>query len=540
MRYSRVYIFFALSLILITSDTLGESYPFIRERDADASADEILTVNADEDWGVMECRNGFLHGLDTGDSLSDSLVALLKPESWRGYKIETYAEAVAHGATITFGTSDHYAWFKGGWEHAKPWLDWDEYEAYIFYEIQVIDTYFPDHQPDFYDIWNEPDHPYFWHGTYEQLVETFARTIDVIKTYKPEAKIVGPSISWYRPDGYGEENIIDLLIDLDTIYGIRLDAIAWHENGGIPDYGPGRPEDIYLDEASIRDAVEEYFPPEYTPEYHVNEYTGGRVHLSPGWTMAYLFWIDYVRIDGASRSCWWIFDPNYEYYCDCWAGLDGLFMQDGFTPQPIYWVHHAYAEMEGQIQLGMNTTSINTLVMATRNDSVETLRLLAGRYYDSTSTSVAVEILGYPYDYDKTEISVARVSSFAQFHYDPPVGMAWPQGPVHECDTIIAVIDGDIDFMLDDFPAGDVLIIDIKPYVLCGDADNSGIVNISDAVLLIAYIFGDGAATDPLLTGDTDCNDIVNISDAVYLIAYIFGGGPAPCAACPEGLPVSP
>jgi hypothetical protein len=67
---------------------------------------------------------------------------------------------------------------------------------------------------------------------------------------------------------------------------------------------------------------------------------------------------------------------------------------------------------------------------------------------------------------------------------------------------------------------------------MCGDADGNDIVNISDAVYLITYIFGGGPAPDPLLSGDCDCNQIVNISDAVYLITYIFGGGPAPCAAC--------
>jgi hypothetical protein len=71
------------------------------------------------------------------------------------------------------------------------------------------------------------------------------------------------------------------------------------------------------------------------------------------------------------------------------------------------------------------------------------------------------------------------------------------------------------------------------PQYLCGDADGNEIVNISDAVYLIAYIFGGGPAPDPLLSGDADCNGIVNISDAVYLIAYIFGGGPAPCENCP-------
>lgn len=67
------------------------------------------------------------------------------------------------------------------------------------------------------------------------------------------------------------------------------------------------------------------------------------------------------------------------------------------------------------------------------------------------------------------------------------------------------------------------------PDYVCGDADGNGIVNVSDAVWLVAYIFGGGAAPDPLLAGDCDLNGIVNISDASYLIAFIFDSGPEPC-----------
>ncbi len=65
----------------------------------------------------------------------------------------------------------------------------------------------------------------------------------------------------------------------------------------------------------------------------------------------------------------------------------------------------------------------------------------------------------------------------------------------------------------------------------CGDADANLVVNISDAVYLIGYIFGGGNPPIILESGDVDTNGIVNISDAVYLIAYIFGGGAAPCGA---------
>ena len=64
---------------------------------------------------------------------------------------------------------------------------------------------------------------------------------------------------------------------------------------------------------------------------------------------------------------------------------------------------------------------------------------------------------------------------------------------------------------------------------LSGDADNSGAITISDAVLLINYIFSGGPAPCPLRNGDADCSGAVTISDAVYLINYIFAGGPAPC-----------
>lgn len=69
--------------------------------------------------------------------------------------------------------------------------------------------------------------------------------------------------------------------------------------------------------------------------------------------------------------------------------------------------------------------------------------------------------------------------------------------------------------------------------VLCGDADFSGSMSISDAVFLIRYIFASGTPPVVLSSGDVSCNGVVNISDVVYLINYIFASGPVPCAACP-------
>ncbi len=68
---------------------------------------------------------------------------------------------------------------------------------------------------------------------------------------------------------------------------------------------------------------------------------------------------------------------------------------------------------------------------------------------------------------------------------------------------------------------------------VCGDADATGAVNVSDVVYLINFIFAGGNAPQPLASGDADCSGFITISDAVYLIGFIFSGGPAPCATCP-------
>lgn len=68
--------------------------------------------------------------------------------------------------------------------------------------------------------------------------------------------------------------------------------------------------------------------------------------------------------------------------------------------------------------------------------------------------------------------------------------------------------------------------------LLCGDSNSDELVNISDVVYLIQYIFAGGTAPEPLEIADSDCDMLVNITDAVYLIGYIFEEGPAPCSAC--------
>lgn len=63
------------------------------------------------------------------------------------------------------------------------------------------------------------------------------------------------------------------------------------------------------------------------------------------------------------------------------------------------------------------------------------------------------------------------------------------------------------------------------------DADNSGAINVADAVYLINYVFKGGPAPQPyaLCSGDANCDCTINVGDAVYIINYIFKGGLPPC-----------
>jgi hypothetical protein len=69
--------------------------------------------------------------------------------------------------------------------------------------------------------------------------------------------------------------------------------------------------------------------------------------------------------------------------------------------------------------------------------------------------------------------------------------------------------------------------ITVLPY-LTGDPNHNGVIDVSDVVYLINYLFKGGPEPDPLESGDANCDGQVTVSDVVYLINYLFKGGPAP------------
>jgi hypothetical protein len=65
----------------------------------------------------------------------------------------------------------------------------------------------------------------------------------------------------------------------------------------------------------------------------------------------------------------------------------------------------------------------------------------------------------------------------------------------------------------------------------CGDATGDTVVDASDLVYLLNYLFVSGPPPNPLAAGDVNCDGIVDISDVVYLLNYLFVNGPPPCSS---------
>jgi hypothetical protein len=88
----------------------------------------------------------------------------------------------------------------GGWGYGKEhpgdegkWAKWQVFVVRMIQEAQKRGL-----NPQ-WDIWNEPDHGFFWKRSPEQFNETWRRACLKIRQTDPQAVIVGPSWSNVHP-----------------------------------------------------------------------------------------------------------------------------------------------------------------------------------------------------------------------------------------------------------------------------------------------------------------------------------------------------
>jgi hypothetical protein len=71
------------------------------------------------------------------------------------------------------------------------------------------------------------------------------------------------------------------------------------------------------------------------------------------------------------------------------------------------------------------------------------------------------------------------------------------------------------------------------PIAKTGDVNESGVINSSDIIHMVNYLFKAGPEPAPLAqAGDVNCDASQTSADVIYLVNHVFKGGMAPCDVC--------
>ena len=119
-----------------------------------------------------------------------------------------------------------------------------------------------------------------------------------------------------------------------------------------------------------------------------------------------------------------------------------MFMEDGHTPQVVFWVYKAYADMTGLLRLSAVSTENNSCAFAVKNDSSETIQVLAGRYWNEYSEDVSINIQQYPYQHDSVLVRQWRIPHYTGFFENLPQAIALADGPQELTPQQIEIVNG--------------------------------------------------------------------------------------------------
>jgi xylan 1,4-beta-xylosidase len=271
---------------------------------------------------------GFLHGISETQP-DDRMIVPLHPTLWRGSLASAPRERAAGlGARYMLVVSDLWGYPGAGWYGRRaPWDDWDAWSDFVRglarsnREHAVV-----------WDVWNEPDVPYFWTGTEAQYHELYRRAYVAIRQeLGPGALIAGPSVSAFRWDW------LVRLLEYCRSADCGVDVLSWHELPG----GRG----VANIAAHLRRARAGLLHnPAYVPlavrELYVGEYVGAGDALWAGELLGYLSQLERGGADEAAHACWP--DPSGADTCSEHT-LDGVLDGAAMRPRAPWWALRWYA-----------------------------------------------------------------------------------------------------------------------------------------------------------------------------------------------------
>jgi hypothetical protein len=349
-----------------------------------AAAEPVITVDFGHSYPARSVV-GLLHGMDAAQP-PDRLVRPLLPRSWRGDLYSTpYERVLGFGARYIVVVSDLWGYPGANWYGRRPpWEDLDAWAAYV----RGLARANRGHRL-VWDIWNEPDLPYYWNGTMAQFHATYRVAYETLRAeLGPRAVIGGPSVSRFR------WSWLVGLLEYCRRADCEVNALSWHE---LPGDSPG----IAAISSHLRRARSWLLRnPAYVVlglrELHVNEAVGPGDQLYPGEQVAYLAELERGGARAATRACW----PEPSGMDNCRArSLDGLLDPLSLRPRAPWWVTAWYARGVGA-RVSARVTGGAVAALATRRSLLRRrAEVLIGAYdpHDGTPpapASVRVELAG--------------------------------------------------------------------------------------------------------------------------------------------------
>jgi xylan 1,4-beta-xylosidase len=275
---------------------------------------------------------GFLHGIDESQP-DDRLVVPLHPTLWRGSLASApYDRVEGFGARYMLVVSDLWGYPGAGWYGRRaPWEDWDAWSAF------VRDLAHRNRDHDIvWDIWNEPNIPYFWTGTEAQYHDLYRRAYVAIRQeLGAQATIAGPSVSAFLWDW------LVRLLDYCRNADCAVDALSWHELPG--GHGVATIAD-HLRRARAGLLGNPAYIPLGVRELYIGEYVGEGDALWPGEILGYLSQLERGGASEAAHACW--HDPSGEDNCTAHT-LDGVLDGATMRPRAPWWALRWYARGTG-------------------------------------------------------------------------------------------------------------------------------------------------------------------------------------------------
>jgi len=349
---------------------------------------------------------GFVHGIDSV-SPSDARIEPLRPSLWRGkLKDVPYKRAHEIGGRYTYVLSDRWGYPGQLFAPRAPYEDWGAWRRFVEKTARTGKK----GEGIVWDIWNEPNHPYFWTGTKEQLYETYRIAWQAIhEVIGPGAVVSGPSTSYYSPEWIGG------LLDYCRSRGCDVDALSWHEfpSGSIPAI------ETRLDQAHSRWVNNPAYASVGIQEVHLNEVIGAKDQYLPAETLGYMRFMERGGADLAARACW----SDSAGADNCYnETLGGLLQPSSLLPRSVWWTTKAYADGAGsrvltrfsdpyvvgigsragasagtaQLLIGHLERRVGTVKSRSSTDVRVTLRKLSALGFLRGSKQVKITIQGFP------------------------------------------------------------------------------------------------------------------------------------------------